>query len=253
MHHLAAFQGSIPLNSVYAQVPAIQDGGLTRNQSGQFIMPSNMMILGAHVQGTTTVRGQIQAPSLRQIAYPEIYPLIEAAPTAPPTLGAWQGYGAGGPRVLANEALGVNCSEGGVLASPTAAALWIAQQLDQAPPGMQITLVADVTLTNVAFGWSLGTLAFETVLAAGTYTVTGMGISGAGALYARLLFPGQVNFRPGVMVDAAVGNKQWRDQFRLGRFGTFGQFVFNAPPQIEVFGNVAGAQTYAVFLDVIKS
>jgi len=252
MHHLMAFYSSLAQNAAYAQLAAVADGGMTRNQANQYIMPANMMCIGAHVQGVTTFQAQIQAPSLRTIAYPEISPLVQAAIASPPTLPAWVGYGTNGPRFLMNEAVGVYASENNTGASPTVAGLWITDNLQTAPPGMQITLVASATVTDVVQAWTLSTLTFATQLAAGQYVVTGMGVIGAGANYARLVFPGQTNYRPGVLVDSAVGNKQWRDQFRFGRFGTFGTFQFNAPPQLETFGNAAASHTYTVLLDVIK-
>lgn len=252
MHHLAAFYASLLQNASYQQLLAVPDGALTQNTSNQYVMPSNMLCLGAHVQGVTTAAAQIQAPSLRSIAYPEIYPVVQAAIASPPTLPAQTGYGANGPRFLQNEAVGVYASENNTGASPTVAGLWISDNFQAAPPGMQITLVATVTIVDVAQKWTLGTLAFVTQLAAGTYLVTGMAVVGAGGNYARLLFPGGTNFRPGVLIDAAVGNKQWRDPFRFGRMGIFGSFVFNSPPQIETFGNAAASHTYTILLDVIK-
>lgn len=252
MHHLMAFYASLAQNAAYAQLLAVADGGMTRNAANQYIMPSNMQLIGAHTQGVTTSASQIQAPSLRQVAYPEISPLVQAAIAAPPTLPAWIGYGPNGPRFMMNEAVGVYASENNTGASPTVAGLWITDNIQPAPPGQQITLVATATVTDVAQQWTLSTLTFVTNLAAGNYVVTGMGVTGAGANYARLLFPGATNYRPGVLVDAAVGNKQWRDQFRFGRFGVFGTFAFNSPPQLETFGNAAGAHTYTVLLDVVK-
>jgi hypothetical protein len=252
MFHLMAFYASIALNAVYQQLLAVADGGMTRNAGNQYVMPSNVNLIGSHVQGVTTSAAQVQAPSLRQIAYPEISPLVQAAITAPPTLPAFVGYGMNGPRFLMNEAVGVYASEGGTGASPTVAGLWITDNLVNAPPGQQITLVATATIVDVVQGWTLGTLTFSTQLAAGQYVVTGMGVIGAGANYARLVFPGQTNYRPGVLVDAAIGNKQWRDQFRMGRYGTFGTFQFNAPPQLETFGNAAASHNYTILLDVIK-
>lgn len=252
MHHLMAYYASLPISTAYGQLLAVPDGGMTSNASSQYIMPANMNLLGAHVQGVTTSAAQIQAPSLRQIAYPEISPLIQAAITAPPTLPAWVGYGANGPRFMMNEAVGVYASENGTGASPTVAGLWISDNIQAAPPGQTITLVATSTIVDVVQKWTLGTLAFVTNLASGNYVIVGMVVTGAGANYARLLFPGQTNYRPGVLVDAAVGNKQWRDQFRFGRFGVFGTFQFNAPPQLETFGHTAASHAFTIYLDVIK-
>lgn len=252
MFHLAAFYSSLAQAAAYAQLAAVADGALTKNAANLYIMPENMRVLAAHCQGVTISRAQIQAPSLRNIAYPEIFPIVVAARTAIPDLQGVQIYGDDGPRLLMNEAVGVYASENNTGASPTNAALWLAPRKVPPPAGQMITLVATVTITTVDTAWALGTLAFETQLAAGEYLVVGMEVVMDNTNYARLIFPGAVNYRPGVPVLDVVTDKQWRDSFRLGRFGVFGKFQFNNPPQIEVFGAAAASTPAVVYLDVIK-
>lgn len=252
MFHLAAFYSSLAQNASYAQIAAVSDGGLTKNTANQYIMPSNMRLLAAHGQGVTTSRMQIQAPSLRNIAYPEIYPINQAARTATPDDQKVQTYGDNGPRFLQNESVGLYGSENNTGASPTNGAIWIADRFEPAPPGQVITLVATATITTVDTAWVLGTLAFETVLASGEYIVIGMEVIMDNTNYARLLFPGQVNYRPGVPTQDAYGEMTARDPFRMGRCGVFGRFQFNAPPQVEVFGAAAAATAGTFLLDVIK-
>lgn len=252
MFHLAAFYKSLAQNAAYSQLNAVADAALSQNPSGQYIAPSNLKVLAAHVQGVTVSRCQIQAPSLRNIAFPEVYPIVQAARTTVPDLQAVQIYGDNGPRLMVNESFALYASENNTGASPTNGALWVSDRPEAAPPGMQITLVATVTLTLVDTAWVLGSLTFETSLAAGEYVVTGMDVLCVSANYARLVFPGQTNWRPGVPCVPVLTKKQWRDSFRLGRLGAFGRFQFNAPPQLEVFGSAAGAQTATVYMDVIK-
>lgn len=252
MFHLAAFYASLAQNAAYAAIAAVPDGSLPQNSANQYILPENMRLLAAHGQGVTTSRLQIQAPSLRNVAYPEIYPINQAARTAIPDQQKVQTYGDNGPRFLMNESVGVYGSENNTGASPTNVGLWLGGRFEPAPPGQIITLVATSTITLVDTRWTLGTLAFETVLGAGEYTVVGMEVISDNANYARLVFPGQVNYRPGVPVQDAYGDMTSRDPFRMGRMGVFGRFQFNAPPQVEVFGAAAGATAGTYFLDVIK-
>lgn len=252
MFHLASFYSSLALNSVYAQVNAVADGSLPRNGANQYILPANMRVLAAHGQGVSTSRLQIQAPSLRNTAYPEIYPINVAARTAIADQQKVQTYGDQGPRLLMNETVGLYGSEGAVGASPTNAALWLGERFEPIPPGPIITLVATATITLVDTAWTLGTLSFETQLAAAEYTIVGMECVSDNANYARLVFPGQVNYRPGVPVQDTYGKMTSRDPFRMGRAGIFGRFQFNAPPQVEVFGAAAASTLGTYFLDVIK-
>lgn len=252
MHHLAAYGKSVANGSTYAQVTGVADGALTRDTANNYIMPSNMQVLAAFLLGVDVTRGQIQAPSLRNIAYPEIYPAEVVATNAIPTGCNFQVYGQNGPRLLQNESVGVYVSTGGAAPAEVNAALWLADRFLPAPQGMVTTLVATASIAALVDQWVLGTLTFETQLAAGQYAVVGMAVIGADATLARLVFPGSTNFRPGCIVDQAYGNRLWHDSFRMGKLGAWGNFVFNSPPQLEIFGHTAATTTYTVLLDVVK-
>lgn len=252
MFHLAAFAATVAQNASYSQLPGVADSGLTLNTGNQYIAPEPLRVLAAHVQGLTLSAAQIQAPSLRNIAYPEVYPIVLSLPTAVPDGYGYQVFGDNGPRILSQEGFGVYVSENNTGTCASVAALLVAKQLTPAPPGPQITLRASATITTVAGAWVLGTLTFNTQLAPTEYIVTGMEVIGDNSNYARLVFPGMTNYRPGIPVLDVYGEKNWRDSFRYGRFGVFGRFQFNSPPQIEVFGSAAASTPFTVLLDVIK-
>lgn len=252
MHHLAAFYASIAQNSAYAALPGVADGALPRNGASQYVMPANMQVVAAFAQGVTTSRCQIQAPSLRNLAYPEVYPIQQSALDPTVTNAPIQLYGANGPRLLKNESLTLAASENNTGASPTFGGLWLAERFTPAPGGQIITLVATTTNVLVAQAWTLSTLAFETVLAVGTYMVVGMEIVCGDASLARLVFPGDTGMRPGCIAYESYGFAAKYNQFRVGNLGAWGEFEFNAPPQIEIFGGVAGSEAATVFLDVVK-
>lgn len=253
MHTLVAYGASIVNGTVYGQVAGVADGSMTRDSSNNYIMPANMQAIAAFAMQANLQAAQIQAPSLRNIAYPEIYPTQVSAVASLPTMPAVDVYDQNGPRFVQNESVGIYVSVGGAAAAVAHAALWLTDRYVPATQGMITTLVATTSNTTVVQSWTLSTLSFTTQLAAGEYAVVGMGVVGADANFARLLFPGGSNFRPGCLVDQAYGNKSWRDQFRMGRFGDWGKFVFNAPPQIELFGHTAATATYTVYLDVVKT
>jgi hypothetical protein len=254
MHHLLAFNNpTLAISAVYAQVPGVADGSMPRNQAGDYLMPFAGKVIGHHVIGLTTNQAQIQAPSMRTIAYPELWPPNITARTGVPDINRYQVPLDSGPRFVQNESIGVYASNSsGAAVSPTSAALWITDGIEPASPGQTITLVATSTIITVDGSWVLGTLAFSTQLAAGTYRVVGMDVVGANCLYARLVFPGNTGMRPGVPCAQLETRVNWRDTFRFGRFGVYGNFVFNAPPQLEVFGNAAASTPFRVLLDVQK-
>lgn len=253
MHHLAAFYASLAQNASYAQLSAVADGGLSQNSSGQYISPANVRVLASMLQGLTLSAGQIQSPSLRNLAYPELYPPVLSLITATADGQGYQVYGENGPRLLSQEAFGVYASENNTGACPAVAGLWIAERLVSAPPGPQITLRASSTITTVAQAWALGTLTFNTQLAAGEYTVTGLNVIGDNSNFARLVFPGGTNWRPGCPVLDTYGEKDWWDRFRFGRVGQYGRFLFNTPPQLEVFGSAAASTPFTILMDVVKT
>lgn len=254
MHHLAGFYSSLAISASYAQVLALADSALSQNTSGQYIAWDNLKVIAAYAQGLTISRAQIQSPSLRNVAYPEIYPAVIGALTAIPTLNGYQIYQDDGPRLLSQEAFGIYASNSsGAAVSPTMCGLWLADRITPAPPGPRFTIVATVTITTIAQAWAAGVLTFETQLAAGEYSVVGMECIGDNSMFGRLIFPGGTNIRPGVIVQEAYGNKGWRDMFRMGRIGEFGRFMFNVPPQLEVLGTAAAATPFTVFLDVVKT
>jgi hypothetical protein len=252
MFHALAFNGSLTVSQSYAQVAGVADAAIPRNQANDFLMPFRGKVIAHHVIGVTTSQAQIQAPSLRQIAFPELWPLNITARTAIPDMNRYQTYGDSGPAFLENESLGVYATENGTGTSATSAMLCITDKWEAPPPGMITPLVATATITTVDGQWTLGTLSFSTQLGVGRYAIVGMSVVGLRALYARLVFPGNTGMRPGCTVQDLATDVDWKDQFRLGRMGKFGEFEFNAPPQLEVFGNAAASTPYRVILDVVK-
>lgn len=250
--HWAAFYASLLQNAAYQQLLAVADGALTRNSANLYIAPSNLIVGAAHVQGVTCSRAQIQSPSLRNIAYPEIYPVVQSIRTAIPDNAGYQIMRERGPRLLMNEAFAVYASENNTGASPTNAGLALMSKFVPAPNAPTITLVGTATIVLVDQQWTLGTLAFETQLAAGEYLVVGASAIMDNANYFRFLFPGSTNWRPGAPVFDVYGDKDWYNQFRMGNFGSWGSFIFNNPPQVEVFGAAAGSTLGTFLIDVQK-
>lgn len=252
MFHAAAFYSSLTQAAAYAQLAAVADGGLTRNAANLYIAPANVVVMAAHVQGVTVSAAQIQAPSLRNFAYPEIYPTVVGARTAIPDNAGYQVYRDRGPRILLNEAFGIYASEGNVGASPTNGCLFIADRFVPPPMGQIITVLCTSTIVLVDTQWTLGTLAFSQQLPVGNYAVVGMQCIMDNSNYARLVFPGASNWRPGCPVADAYGEKDWLNAFRVGNMGWWGEFPFNNPPQVEVFGAAAGSTVGTFLLDLVK-
>lgn len=251
MHGIAAFYETQTNGLTYDPLNVVVDQSLTPAQSQGYIFPANYRVLGAFVMGANVTAARINAPSLRQLALPEIYPALASATVTsrPPFVD----YNQQGPIIMQNEAVVIETSNGGGAPAVVHGALWITDRFTPAPGGQIFTLVATATITLVAGAWTLGTLTFNQTLPTGEFTVVGMECIFPTSSIARLVFPGQNQWRPGCLIDLAYGNMVQPSYFRMGRMGMFGKFRNTAQPQVEVFGLTAGAQTGTIMIDVIKT
>lgn len=250
MHTLAAFYKSVTNGSTYDSLTAVSDQSLTTSSNGKYIFRNNQKVLAAHVSGVNLTAARIDAPSLRSFMLPELVPTNPAATiaTRPPIVD----YKAFGPTVLRNEEVAVQVSRGGADAQPVFAGLWISDRVVPAPAGPIFTAVATFTITLVAGGWVAGSLTFNQTLPAGEYSVVGCRTVCGDAGFSRLIFPGDNNYRPGNIVNAAYADFTQPDYFGKGALGKWGDFASTAQPNIEIFGLVAGAESGTAYIDLIK-
>lgn len=250
MHTLVAFSKSIANGSAYATLDGVIDQSQTLDAGNRVQSPFLQQVRAHHVFGANLTAARLNTPSLRLIGLPQLYPGLAAA--AIPSGDGPQVYGDRGPRIQQADGYVLEVSRAGGAAAQMYGALWVSPQIIPASAGAAITITGTAPVTTVIGAWAIGTLTFDQVLPAGTYEVVGMAVVAAGTAYARLVYPGGVNFRPGVVAQVAYGDKPWTQDFRLGRFGSFGRFQHNAPPNLELLGYAAAAITAAVHLDVIK-
>lgn len=251
MFTLGAFWASMANGSVYSAVAAVLDPILTKSQTGNFILPRKMKARLGYVQGVNLSAAQVAAPSLRNMALPEVYPTVVAA--APPTIPGINVWGDYGPTIQALEELGINISRAGADAQPVTAGLWLFDGFTPVGPGPMTTLVATSTIVQVAGSWTQGALTFATIPTAGRYTVIGMNVVANDVAFARLIFPLNQTSRPGCLVDAAYGNKIIPNHFGPGMLGKWGEFDSTALPGIETLGLVAGSEPVTTYLHCIKT
>lgn len=249
MFNLVACFASVAQDAALSNVTPVTDP-LVTIQNSRFIFPANVEIgcILANVPDGT--RARINTPSLRNIALPEIYPIKITAEngTNPPIQGPMWGT----LRIPMNDEFGVEVSRGGAGAADTFIGIWYAPARPPAPQGPVITMRATSNITLTAGTWVAGALTFDQSLPYGRYAVVGMSAVIGDAMFARLAFPGQTQYRPGVPVVEAVGSYVNPQAFRMGNFGSFGQFDSTAQPLLEVLGHTAGAEACVVLLDLIK-
>lgn len=248
--HTAGFAGAKTDSTANENIPAVADPTFNRTSGNLYLAPTNLKVFAALAANDTIARARITSPSLRQLGLPELYPLnIVAEPTVPVGLVE---YGDTGPEIRQNDEFGVECSNGASTIDVAWAALWLRKRFMPVPSGKRFTMRATATITLVASAWALGTLTFDQTPPVGDYSVIGLHVFCADAWFARLVFPMDTSFRPGVVTQETLGAFMDSQPFRYGRVGEFGRFHSVNLPQIEVLGHTAGAEAVAAYIDMVQ-
>lgn len=241
MFHLLAFGStSLDASAGDVQLPAVADQQYTRSNNN-FQIPVNHQVYWGYAGGTGLLRARIQTGSLRSKGLPQIYPVFGAAvPPSPHNVFDMRNN----PIMLrAEEDLEVDVTNGA--ANPVATLLAVSPfTLNRNINVRDIRIIRfTASSTLVAMGWAAPVaIAFQDVLEGGTYSVYGMYTQGTNLVASRLIFPNNNALRPGSLSEAAVTNVINTD-VAMGGMGKWGEFTTYAQPQLECFGDTAGAQT----------
>lgn len=250
MHTLVGFYSAVAQNAVYSALAAVIDQSQTTSANNKYIFPTRYRLMQAAAMGTALQNVRLDAPSLRRLVLPQLYPVIVAA--SPPDLPAISYFGEASPTLDMNEEVTMDVSHGGAGTDDIFGAMWLYDKMDPAPGGPTFTLFGTSTIVHVKGQWVLGAITFDQTLPSGNYAVTGFDAVSANAFLARLVFPGVSQFRPGVVANASYGRRSWSDRNRFGKMGMWGSFYNTAQPQVEVLGWQAGSVAVSVFIDCIK-
>lgn len=250
MHTLVGFYASVANGAALVNLTPVTDPLVTLTANNRYIFPDDYYIGAAYAFIPNGSRWRLNTPSMRTIALPELYPLNigTVVPSNPPVVGPiW-----GTTRVPRNDEVGFDVSRAGAAPADCFGALWVAPRMVPAPQGPVYTMRATASITLTDGTWVAAQLTFDQVLPYGKYAVVGLFVQSAAGVLARLTFPGQTQFRPGVPVNIATGDYINPQMFRYGNFGLFGIFDSTAQPGIEMIGSAAGAQTPVALLDLVK-
>lgn len=248
--HTACFEGAKTDSTNNENIPAKPDPAFTVNANSLYLAPTDMEVFAAKAMNDTITRARIVSPSLRLLGLPEIFPLsVSATPTVANATCTWMDNC---PVIRQNDEFGVEASNGASTVDTAFAALWLRKSKRPVPAGKRFTIRATSTNTLVANAWTLATLTLDQTPPVGDYAVIGMSCTCNDAFAARLVFPKDTNFRPGVPCYYAVTTFDVLDPFRYGKLGEWGRFHSVNIPQLEVFGVTAGAETPAVILDLVS-
>lgn len=249
--HLLAWSGAKTDSTANEAAPAIADNTVTRTANGnQYLVPWDATILyGAAVNDTIT-RARFNYPSYRDVGLPEIFPLIATAEMSA-DFDTWQ-PGWMGPRVKKGEELGADSSNGASTVDTIKVVALLGDVFQPVPPGRRFTVRGTAAQTLVADAWTSAAIALDVTLPYGRYAVIGMQVTCNDAIAGRLVFPNGLGYRPGLLCGETIAILDPRQPGRNGQWGEWGRFEQTAPPQLEMLGSTAGAETPAVILDLVE-
>lgn len=250
MHNLIAFFKNVAQDAALDNLTPVTDALVTVTANNRVIFPMDYRIGAINAVILDGSRMRINTPSLRNVALPEVYPIKITAEqgTNPVMVGPmWNTL-----TIPRNDEFGFDVSRAGAGAGDCYAGLWVSDAFRPAPGGPIITIRATSTIVLTNGTWVQGALTFDQTLPYGRYACVGMQATCGDAMYARLTFPGQTQYRPGVPCVEAFGSYVNPQMFRMGNFGLFGQFDSTAQPGLEVLGHTAGSEAGVYLLDLIK-
>ena len=249
MLHLAAYYKSVDPAAVTTLISAVPDQAIFT--SGNDVrVPKDLANLAAEAALSAAIGpqyGEVQSPSLRELANQDIFPIAAAA-----KFGAQDQvqHHFDNPRSLkAAESVNFWINATGGAAAANYGLIWLSDGPVKPTTGKIFTVQASGTAALAAGTWVNTPVDFDTVLPAGTYQVVGFRAQGANLVASRLVFIGAA-YRPGVPGEVSSAN-QYFPWTRMGKMGVFGQFDINQPPTVDCLGATDAAQVFA--FDLIQT
>ena len=251
MLHVIAWSGAKTDSTANEAAPTIADESVTPSATGnRYLIDYDCTLAWASALNDTITRARFNIPSYRDLGLPEIFPLNAVAePSADYDVCVW---GANGPRLRANEGIGADSSNGASTVDTIHIAVGLLTGIDPIPAGRRFTVRGTAAQTLVASAWTTGAITLDQDLPAGRYGVIGMQVTCNDGVFARLVFPMNTKYRPGVPVGETIAILDPRQNGRAGQWGLLGVFTDRAPPQLQILGGTAGAETPAVILDLVE-
>lgn len=247
--HLAAYYQSVDPAGALTQINAVTDQAIYT--SGKDVrIPSGMAnLLGETVLSAATgpAYGQVQSPTLRDLANQDVQPIVGGVTFSNYAL--MQDHSQNPRALSANEAMNFAIQATGGAAAANYGLTWIGDGPIKSQQGKIFTVRATGSAALSAGSWVNTSITFNSTLPAGTYQVVGMYAEGSNLVAARIVFVGS-GYRPGVPANSSLGRNDFSN-FRNGMWGVFGSFDVNQPPTIDCIGVTDNAQVFA--FDLIKT
>lgn len=247
MIHLACYNGTLTESVSNQDIPAVTDQSLTIS-NGHYVLTEPARLAGVYGQSTNLERLRINTPTLRATSLPYMEPIRQG--TLPGSLPPMAILGDYALPLSPIDEIAFEASLGGASGTQdTTVGAWFQFGMRPIPSGAAYTLRATSSFTCTAGSWTAGAFILDQVLPAGRYSVIGMRVVAANAIFGRLIFPAQT-YRPGVLVSTNESQNDF-SYVRMGKMGELGQFDSIAQPQLEIFANGA-CTSQTVYIDCIR-
>ena len=249
--HTSAFSASIANSGDLLQLTEVPDAILPASGAG--LLSNDLAYLHALAfVGPDLIRGQMQAPSLRDYGNQDVEPInIGTAFESPPRVDDFSKK----PIPLAQaEEWDLFAAQGNAMSSEIETGfLWSSDGGMDPYPGKKIVQIKwTASITLIAGTWSLIQLTMAQPMAAGKYAMVGARCVSAGALAFRFVPSGgqsATNARPGGIACQTSDQLDWPLQ-RKGGWGKWLDFTNTTLPQMEVFSLTADTSEEGV-IDVV--
>lgn len=252
MFHTVAFSANMTSTNLGGLITPVVDPTVTISGNNLLIPDKFNNLFGAAAFATaasTATNNQLQAPSLREVYFPNLTPSVLGATFA----GVPDVYEIFDNPIPLQTNEGLNYYTDARLAAPTGqcgAIVFLSDGKRQPVQGQRVyTMRCTATIQSAVNAWTNGAMTFNQTLPVGNYDVVGMRAEGTGLYAARLVFVGaSAVVRPGCPAVAVPGDLDLYE-FRNGRLGTWGSFYSLTPPSIDILGGTSSSQV--IYLDLV--
>jgi len=236
MMHLSAFTSLIANDGDLHQLASVPDAILP--ESGEGLLSSTLAyVMAIGFVGTSFVRGQMVAPSLRDYGNLDVEPgNVGTAWDSPPRLTDFTGKPI--PLATTEEWDLFAAQDNGADSENEYGFLWSSDgKIDPLGPKKIVQVHWSASITLVSGSWSLIQMTLAQPLYPGTYQMVGARCLSAGCLAFRFVPTGNPQgqaWRPGGVGVQTSDQMDWPRQ-RHGGWGQWLQFTNTTVPQVEIF------------------
>lgn len=249
--HLVAFSEGIAAAGTIQPLAAIQDDQIFTDGDDVRIPERMNALLGAFGFGASMTRARVVAPSLRAFINHEVTAFHQTENPQGDDTDQLEGVLPTPLPLQVGEFINFESDGGAAGPEDVTGLVMLGEGPVQPVQGQIRTIKATAAIAGAQAAWTSGNLTFLEDLPAGRYQVVGgKAFPDANPGAFRLIFR-EGGPRPGTVMGSSAGSGNIPGS-RYGRWGVWGEFDINQPPQLEVLALGGVQATQEVWLDLIR-